>query len=125
VAATAGNFCGAFTFNFFDGGLCDAVTGLLTGLLASVFAAVRPVPVPDFLADVFDAVLEGVLEDFLRVFLDIRLPFVAFNGSIIALLRVRRWNRPRWANLPISEYGYNGFCATLGPHPIENTLGVG
>jgi hypothetical protein len=27
------------------------------------------------------------LEDFLRVFLDIRLPFVAFRGSIITVLR--------------------------------------
>jgi hypothetical protein len=27
------------------------------------------------------------LEDFLRVFLDIRLPFVAFGGSIITVLR--------------------------------------
>jgi hypothetical protein len=84
--------------------------------LADVFAAVRPVPVPDFLAEVFDGFLEGVLGDFLRVFLDIRLPFVAFSGSIIALLRVVYGNCPCWANLPISEYGYNGFCATLRPH---------
>jgi hypothetical protein len=28
------------------------------------------------------------LEDFLRVFLDIRLPFVAFGGSIIRVLQV-------------------------------------
>jgi hypothetical protein len=32
--------------------------------------------------------LEVFLEVFLRVFLDIRLPFVAFSGSIIRLLRV-------------------------------------
>jgi hypothetical protein len=32
--------------------------------------------------------LEEVLAVFLRVFLDIRLPFVAFSGSIIRLLRV-------------------------------------
>jgi hypothetical protein len=116
VAAAGGDFCGAFTFNFFDVALCDAVAGFLSDFLAGVFAAVRPVPVLDFLADVFDAFLEGVLGDFLRVFLDIRLPFVAFSGSIIALLRVLRWNCLRWANLPTSEYGYNGFCATLGPH---------
>jgi hypothetical protein len=60
--------------------------------------------------------LEGVLGDFLRVFLDIRLPFVAFSGSIIALLRVLYGNCPCWANLPTPEYGYNGFCATLRPH---------
>jgi hypothetical protein len=116
VAAGGGDICGAFIFNFFDVALCDAVAGFLTDFLAGVFAAVRPAPLPDFLADVFDAFLEGVLEDFLRVFLDIRLPFVAFSGSIIALLRVLRWSCPRWANLPTSEYGYNGFCATLGPH---------
>ena len=29
----------------------------------------------------------GVLGDFLRVFLDIRLPFVAFGGSIMGVLR--------------------------------------
>jgi hypothetical protein len=29
--------------------------------------------------------LAGEWEDFLRLFLDIRLPFVAFRGSIIAL----------------------------------------
>ena len=114
VAAAGGDICGAFTFNFFDVALCDAVAG--SDFLAGVFAAVRPAPVPDFLADVFDAFLEGVLGDFLRVFLDIRLPFVAFSGSIIAQLRVPRRNCPRWANLPTSEYGYNGFCATPGPH---------
>jgi hypothetical protein len=116
VAAAGGGFCGAFTLNFFDGVLCDAVAGFLTVFLADVFAAVRSAPVPDFWADVFDGFLEDVLEDFLRVFLDIRLPFVAFGGSIIALLRVLRWNCPRWANLPTSEYGYNGFCATTRPH---------
>jgi hypothetical protein len=34
-----------------------------------------------------DVLLDGV-EDFLRVFLDIRLPFVAFRGSINRVLRV-------------------------------------
>jgi hypothetical protein len=96
--------------------LCDAVAGLLTVFLADVFAAVRPAPVPDFLAAVFGGFLEGVLGDFLRVFLDIRLPFVAFSGSIITLLRVLYGNCPCWANLPTSEYGYNGFCATRRPH---------
>jgi hypothetical protein len=37
-----------------------------------------------FLADV----LLDFVEDFLRVFLDIRLPFVAFRGSINRILRV-------------------------------------
>jgi hypothetical protein len=66
--------------------LCDAVAGFLTDFLADDFAAVRPAPVPDFWADVFDAFLEGALEDFLRVFLDIRLPFVAFSGSINSVI---------------------------------------
>jgi hypothetical protein len=35
-----------------------------------------------------DAFLRVFPEDFLRVFLDIRLPFVAFGGSTIRLLRV-------------------------------------
>jgi hypothetical protein len=43
-------------------------------------------------ADVVDGrrggLREGVLVDFLRVFLDIRLPFVAFGGSIIRLLQI-------------------------------------
>jgi hypothetical protein len=64
--------------------------------------------------------LGAALGDFLRVFLDIRLPFVAFSGSIIAVLRVpHRWRKPscrRWANLPAPEYGYNGFYATTRSH---------
>ena len=83
----------------------------------------RRAPAPNLWADVFDALLEGVLGDFLRVFLDIRLPFVAFSGSIIAVLRLPRWNCPRWANLPTSEYGYNGFHATSRPHPLKACLG--
>ena len=35
-----------------------------------------------------DLALAAVLGDFLRVFLDIRLPFDAFGGSIIGILRV-------------------------------------
>jgi hypothetical protein len=108
VAAAEADFCGAFTFNFFDGAVCDAGAGFLTGFSAGVFGAARPATGADFLADVFDAFPDGVLEDFLRVFLDIRLPFVAFSGSIIAVLRVLRWNCRCWASLPTSEYGYNG-----------------
>jgi hypothetical protein len=105
--------------------LCDAVDGFLTVFLADVFAAVRPALVPDFLAAVFGAFLKSVLGDFLRVFLDIRLPFVAFSGSIIALLRVPRRNCPCWANLPTSEYGYNGFCTSTRLHSVENAFGAG
>ena len=40
------------------------------------------------LADVAGALLrDAAFEDFLRVFLDIRLPFVAFRGSTIGVLR--------------------------------------
>jgi hypothetical protein len=48
------------------------------------------------------------LEDFLRVFLDIRLPFVAFGGSIIAVLRASRSRVRRWASLIAREYRYKG-----------------
>ena len=49
------------------------------------------------------------LPDFLRVFLDIRLPFVAFRGSIIDVLRqVSRFDyRP--VNLAFSDYAQKDF----------------
>ena len=50
-----------------------------------VFAAGRLVAAFDAPARAFRAA--GDLRDFLRVFLDIRLPFVAFRGSIIGVLR--------------------------------------
>jgi hypothetical protein len=79
----------------FDGVLCDA------------FADAPPAGLPDFLPGLADDPLRAfatavladvpdparaafpatVLGDFLRVFLDIRLPFVAFGGSIIRVLR--------------------------------------
>ena len=75
-------------FNRFDAALCDVPTDpfLLDGLarlgltLATLFL------------DAFDDFAPGdclsdVLGDFLRDFLDIRLPFVAFGGSIIGVLR--------------------------------------
>jgi hypothetical protein len=118
--------------------LCNAVADAFAAadFLADGFAGGRLVSVAVFLADVFDtaraAFLEGgflkdAWEDFLRVFLDIRLPFVAFSGSTIAILRVPHrqlepsW--PCWANLPISEYGYNGFYAATRPHFVESALG--
>ena len=62
--------------------------GRFGGFLRGPFAA-------GFLADVLEAAgtafLAGVLGDFLRVFLDIRLPFVAFGGSIMGILRVLFW----------------------------------
>jgi hypothetical protein len=63
--------------------------------LRAFLAVALALLVAGFLADVFDAArvaLPGAdLGDFLRVFLDIRLPFVAFGGSIIGLLRALSW----------------------------------
>jgi hypothetical protein len=75
-------------FNFFNGALCDAFAVALPVCLFFVFVLDL---VAAFFADVADWArialpVEG-LEDFLRVFLDIRLPFVAFRGSIIRVLR--------------------------------------
>src|SRR4051794_13029685 len=100
------------------------MAALPAGFLAAALAADRLGPLPDFLADVLAAFAEPILEDFLRVFLDIRLPFVAFGGSIIAALRVPCWNFRRWANLATSEYGYNGFCAAARA-AAESALGFG
>ena len=55
------------------------------------------------------------MEDFFRVFLDIRLPFVAFGGSIIRVLQVLScyagFASGRWASLMTPEYGYKEFDA--------------
>ena len=100
-AAIAGeaDFSGLDDFNFFDGALCDAfAVGLpvcfffvLLPDLVVVLAAVALRAFEDAFADlagrariVFPA---AGLGDFLRVFLDIRLPFVAFRGSTIGVLR--------------------------------------
>jgi hypothetical protein len=82
-------------FNGFDAALCD-VPGVFPGclffLLADVLAVARRFFEGAGFADGFDragaAFPEDALGDFLRVFLDIRLPFVAFGGSIIEVLRV-------------------------------------
>jgi hypothetical protein len=77
-------------FNCFDGAKCDAfgeaLRGRLPALLVDLLAAGRI-----FEGGVFANLIDGpragwpddVLGDFLRVFLDIRLPFVAFGGSIM------------------------------------------
>jgi hypothetical protein len=75
-------------FNRFDAALCDV---RLACFLLDAFAAdgrAFPAPVLVAFGD-FAAVrcLVEVLGDFLRNFLDIRLPFVAFGGSIIRVLR--------------------------------------
>ncbi|HYI31316.1 MAG TPA: hypothetical protein VD863_26050 [Bradyrhizobium sp.] len=98
-------------FNGFDGALCDALAGALPGFLLApltdflavalvvfacpAFAEVLAVFLDAFLGAVLDVMVvlaragfpAGVLGDFLRVFLDIRLPFVAFGGSIMEVLR--------------------------------------
>ena len=102
-------------FNPFDGVFCDAfgaaLPACLFGFLADLLAvAGRVFAAAGVLADTAvparAAFPMGGFGDFLRVFLDIRLPFVAFAGSIIGVLRVvsRRSNRAdRWANLMASE----------------------
>ena len=80
---------GAGDFNRFDAALCDVPAG---PFLLDVFA-VRLVPIVRVLEAFEDfgfcGRLDEVLGDFLRDFLDIRLPFVAFGGSIIEILRTR------------------------------------
>ena len=96
VAVGGADFPGLDDFNLFDGALCDAFAVALPVCLFFVFVLDLVALVPRvfkgaFFADVADWArialpVEG-LEDFLRVFLDIRLPFVAFRGSIIEVLR--------------------------------------
>jgi hypothetical protein len=96
AAVPAADFAGAGDFNGFDDALCEAFelfrsVSLVVFLLA-LPAACRRAFETGFFADDADfarAALGGVrLEDFLRGFLDIRLPFVAFGGSIMGVLRV-------------------------------------
>src|SRR6202000_536784 len=80
-------------FNRFDAALCDGPgTGFLLELFAADASAFAPLVLTALLvafADLVAAFRVGeVLGDFLRDFLDIRLPFVAFSGSIIGILRV-------------------------------------
>jgi hypothetical protein len=75
-------------FNGFDAPLCDGpLPALVVDFRAAGLSVFRKF-VPAFAA-VFPRALPGEadLEDFLRDFLDIRLPFVAFGGSIIGLWR--------------------------------------
>jgi len=96
VAVRGADFPGLDDFNLFDGALCDvfavALPVCLFFVLLLVLVAVAPrvfegavfADLADWARIAFPA--EG-LGDFLRVFLDIRLPFVAFRGSIIEVLR--------------------------------------
>ena len=82
-------------FNALDGGLCDAFGAELRPCFFMFFLDLLADGArcfeDFFFADVLDAA-RGVartrdLGDFLRLFLDIRLPFVAFRRSIIAVPR--------------------------------------
>jgi hypothetical protein len=114
-------------FNGFDAALCD---GRLDRFLLEAFAVAAPALAPFALTDfltVFWAALADfaaafrvgevfageVLGDFLRDFLDIRLPFVAFSGSIIRLLRV------------LSGEGESGQWLGKCDGPILTALGYG
>jgi hypothetical protein len=96
AAALGADLAAAGDFNGFDGALCDvsggAFPGGLVAFLPDLSAGARRVFEGGFFADVFDwaraTFAEDGLGDFLRVFLDIRLPFVAFGGSIMGVLRV-------------------------------------
>jgi hypothetical protein len=119
-------------FNRFDAALCDARPERWPDrFLLEVFAAVAPVFLPFVLtafptvflaafADLAAGFRRGeVLGDFLRDFLDIRLPFVAFSGSIIGVLRVsfgegesgQRLGRSEGPSLTGLGYGYKEFDA--------------
>ena len=99
VVVPAADALGPSDFNSFDGALCDvlgvAFPACLLLFLADVLAVARRFFEGAGFADGLDragaAFPEDALGDFLRVFLDIRLPFVAFGGSIIGLLRVLSW----------------------------------
>jgi hypothetical protein len=89
-------FAALGNFNAFDEGLCDAFeTELPVCLVFAVLLALLAVGLRVFKGVIFAAVVARArvafpaesLGDFSRVFLDIRLPFVAFRGSIIELLR--------------------------------------
>jgi hypothetical protein len=74
--------------NRFDAALCD---GLAVARFVDFAAVLRLFALLVFLAFADFAESDwrgGVLGDFLRDFLDIRLPFVAFGGSTIRLLRI-------------------------------------
>ena len=87
---------GSADFNGFAGALCDvlgvAFPACLLLFLADVLAVARRFFEGAGFADVFAGARapfpDDALRDFLRVFLDIRLPFVAFGGSTMEVLRV-------------------------------------
>src|ERR1700729_1539539 len=84
----------AAAFDAFGETLSRSLVCLVFEFLLDFFAGGRPVFEAARLAEAFDPgpvfPADGLPESlwvFLRVFLDIRLPFVAFRGSIIEVLR--------------------------------------
>jgi hypothetical protein len=88
-----GEAAGEEDFNRFDAALCDVpVDPFLVDVFAVRLAVRLFLEATDL--EAFDDFAfcgrpDEVLGDFLRDFLDIRLPFVAFGGSIIRVLRTR------------------------------------
>jgi hypothetical protein len=82
---------GAAAVTFGEPASFRALTGFFVAGLGFVVDVLLDV-LPDVFTDRADlprvTFPEETLAVFLRVFLDIRLPFVAFSGSIIKLLRV-------------------------------------
>jgi hypothetical protein len=95
VGFLAGGFAGALAATL-AATLAGALVGLLAAGRADFARDVRPlVPVdfgPALFAVVFDTLTGDAFADFLRVFsrvfLDIRLPFVAFGGSVFRAQQV-------------------------------------
>jgi hypothetical protein len=126
-ADVSAGFLAGFSADFLAGLLGAARVGALTGFLPArlvdFFVDDRTLGLAAFALAFFAAMRDpfagDVAVDFLRVILDIRLPFVAFDGSVFQALWVpgqvqaRSANAvPRCANLPASEYGYKGFEAS-------------
>jgi hypothetical protein len=75
-------------FNIFDAALCEGREGAALRVLPTVARRVLEALFLAAAGFAEDLALDVGLGDFLRDFLDIRLPFDAFGGSIIGLLRV-------------------------------------
>jgi len=76
-------------FNRFDVALCDVPPARFVPDVVAAFGRALGATVLEPFDD-FAATLRfgAALGDFLRDFLDIRLPFVAFGGSIVGVLRL-------------------------------------
>ena len=94
----------AFDFNRFDAEACEAAGVVcLIDDLAAVRRLVPAVVLPDAADRGEDRLPAGALGGFLRVFLDIRLPFVAFGGSMDEVLQALSGRPERSRRLGKSE----------------------